>query len=218
MQDLAERALVEELKKDNASLGVAILMEVQTGEVKAIVNMSQMADGSYREVVNNAISYRCEPGSVFKTASMMVALDDGVVDTSYVIHTGNGIMQMHGSNMKDHNWYKGGYGDINVARTLEVSSNIGVSYVIDHFYHDKPEKYVEGLYRVGINEDLQLDLKGYLPPKIRWPNTKTTDKYPFKTFNAVLDLEKDSIHTTFMMGSSATVVATGRTYLEFHEY
>ncbi|MBR1933386.1 MAG: transpeptidase family protein [Prevotella sp.] len=176
MQDLAERALVEELKKDNASMGVAILMEVQTGEVKAIVNMSQMADGSYREVVNNAISYRCEPGSVFKTASFLVALDDGVVDTSYVIHTGNGIMQMHGSNMKDHNWYKGGYGDINVARTLEVSSNIGVSYVIDRYYHDKPEKYVEGLYRVGINEDLKLPLVGYLPPKIRWPDTKTTNK------------------------------------------
>ncbi len=176
MQDLAERALVEELKKDNASMGVAILMEVKTGDVKAIVNMTQMADGSYREVVNNAISYRCEPGSVFKTASFMVALDDGVVDTSYVIHTGNGIMQMHGSNMKDHNWHRGGYGDINVARTLEVSSNIGVSYVIDHFYHEHPEKYVEGLYRVGIGEDLKLPIVGYLPPKIRWPDTKTTDK------------------------------------------
>ena len=176
MQDLAERALVEELKKDNASMGVAILMEVKTGDVKAIVNMTKCEDGEYREIVNHAISYRCEPGSVFKTASFLVALDDGVVDTSYVIHTGNGIMNMHGSNMKDHNWYKGGYGDINVARTLEVSSNIGVSYVIDRFYHDHPEKYVKGLYRVGINEDLKLPIVGYLPPKIRMPNTKTTNK------------------------------------------
>lgn len=176
MQDLAERALVEELKKDNAELGVAILMEVQTGDVKAIVNMTKCEDGVYREIVNNAISYRCEPGSVFKTASFLVALDDGVVDTSYVIHTGNGIMQMHGSNMKDHNWYRGGYGDINVARALEVSSNIGVSYVIDKFYHEHPEKYVKGLYRVGINEDLKIPLVGYLPPKIRMPNTKTTNK------------------------------------------
>lgn len=176
MQDLAERALVEELKKDNASMGVAILMEVQTGDVKAIVNMTKCEDGVYRETVNHAISYRCEPGSVFKTASFMVALDDGVVDTSYVIHTGNGVMQMHGSNMKDHNWYKGGYGDINVARTLEVSSNIGVSYVIDKFYHDHPEKYVKGLYRVGIGTDLGLPLVGYYPPKIRMPNTKTTNK------------------------------------------
>jgi cell division protein FtsI (penicillin-binding protein 3) len=138
--------------------------------------MTKCEDGVYREIVNHAISYRCEPGSVFKTASFLVALDDGVVDTSYVIHTGNGIMNMHGSNMKDHNWYRGGYGDINVARTLEVSSNIGVSHVIDKFYHDHPEKYVKGLYRVGIGADLGLPIIGYLPPRIRMPNTKTTNK------------------------------------------
>ena len=176
MQDLAEQALIEELKKWDASMGVTILMEVKTGDVKAIVNMRRGADGEYHEMYNDAISYRCEPGSVFKTASFMVALDDGVVDTSYVIHTGNGQMRMHGANMKDHNWHRGGYGDINVARTLEVSSNIGVSYVIDHFYGSNPTKYVEGLYRVGIGEDLQLGINGYLPPNIRMPNTKTTKR------------------------------------------
>ena len=176
MQDLAEQALIEELKKWNASMGVTILMEVKTGDVKAIVNMRRGADGEYHEMYNDAISYRCEPGSVFKTASFMVALDDGVVDTSYIIHTGNGQMRMHGANMKDHNWHRGGYGDINVAKTLEVSSNIGVSYVIDHFYGSNPTKYVEGLYRVGIGEDLQLGINGYLPPNIRMPDTKTTNK------------------------------------------
>ena len=176
MQDLAEQALLEELHKDNASMGVAILMEVQTGDVKAIVNMRKGSDGVYREMFNDAISYRCEPGSVFKTASMLVALDDGVIDTSYVIHTGNGIMKMHGANMKDHNWHRGGYADINAARALEVSSNIGVSYVIDNFYGSNPRKYVDGLYRVGIGQDLQLAIPGYLPPKIRYPNTKTTDR------------------------------------------
>lgn len=178
VQDLAERALTEELKKDNATMGVAIVMEVKTGDVKAIVNLTRCDDGEYYETVNHAISYRCEPGSVFKTASFLVALDDGVIpnDTNFVIHTGNGVLNMHGSNMKDHNWYRGGYGDINVARTLEVSSNIGVSYVIDKFYHDHPEKYVKGLYRVGIGADLQLPLEGYLAPKIRMPNTKTTNK------------------------------------------
>jgi cell division protein FtsI (penicillin-binding protein 3) len=85
-------------------------------------------------------------------------------------------MQMHGRDMKDHNWRRGGYGSINMARALEVSSNIGVSYVIDHFYGKNPTKYVEGLYRVGIHEDLQLPLVGYLPPRIRMPNTKTTNK------------------------------------------
>ena len=183
MQDLAERAMIEELKEINGEMGVAILMEVKTGDIKAIVNMTRGADGEYRETVNNAISYRCEPGSVFKTASFLVALDDGVVDTSFVIHTGSGVMNMHGRDMKDHNWRRGGYQDINVARALEVSSNIGVSYVIDKFYGSHPKKYVEGLYRVGIHEDLKIPLVGYHAPMIRMPDTKTTDraKYWSKT-------------------------------------
>ena len=176
MQDLAEQALVEGLKKWNASMGVTILMEVKTGDVKAIVNMRRSDNGNYYERFNDAISYRCEPGSVFKVASFLVALDDGVVDTSYVIHTGCGIMPMHGAKMKDHNWHRGGYGDINVARTLEVSSNIGVSSVIDRFYGSNPRKYVEGLYRVGIGQDLKLPIVGYLPPKIRMPDTKTSNR------------------------------------------
>ena len=183
MQDLAERAVIDELKEINGEMGVAILMEVKTGDVKAIVNMQRGVDGEYHEMVNNAISYRCEPGSVFKVASFLVALDDGVVDTSFVIHTGSGVMEMHGRPMKDHNWRRGGYQDINMARALEVSSNIGVSYIIDKFYGSNPTKYVQGLYRIGIHEDLKLPLVGYHSPWIRMPDTKTTDrsKYWSKT-------------------------------------
>ena len=92
-------------------------------------------------------------------------------------------MQMHGRDMKDHNWRRGGYQDINLARTLEVSSNIGTSYTIDKYYGGHPEKYVQGLYRIGMHEDLQLPLVGYRPPIIRMPDTKTTDraKYWSKT-------------------------------------
>ena len=176
MQDLAERAVVDELKEIGGEMGVAIVMEVQTGDVKAIVNMERGTDGTYTERVNRAISYRCEPGSVFKVASFLVALDDGVVDTSYVIHTGCGILDMHGRAMKDHNWRRGGYQDINVARALEVSSNIGVSHVIDHFYGSNPTRYVEGLYRIGIHEDLKLPIVGSQPPVIRMPDTKTTNR------------------------------------------
>ena len=181
MQDLAERSLIDMLKRPevNGEMGVAILMEVQTGDVKAIVNLIKNDNGQYIEAVNSAISYRCEPGSVFKTASFLVALDDGVVDTSYVIHTGSGVQEMYGRYMKDHNWRRGGYGDINVARTLEVSSNIGVSHVIDKNYHKEAERYVKGLYRVGIGEDLKLQniLPGYRPPIIRMPHRKKNGRY-----------------------------------------
>jgi cell division protein FtsI (penicillin-binding protein 3) len=179
MQDLAERSLLDMLKNPqvNGEMGVAILMEVNTGDIKAIVNMIKNKDGQYVEAVNSAISYRCEPGSVFKVASFLVALDDGVVDTSYVIHTGSGVEMMHGRPMKDHNWRRGGYGDINVARALEVSSNIGVSHVIDKYYGKEPERYVKGLYRVGIHEDLKLPLVGYLPPRIRMPERNQRGQY-----------------------------------------
>ena len=181
MQDIAERALIDELKLVNGEMGVAILMEVKTGDVKAIVNMERLGDKPenyhYTEAVNRAISYRCEPGSVFKVASFLVALDDEVADTSYVIHTGSGVQDMHGRPMKDHNWRRGGYGDINMARTLEVSSNIGVSHVIDKYYGKDPERYVKGLYRVGINEDLKLPLVGYLPPRIRMPHKNQRGQY-----------------------------------------
>jgi len=189
MQDLAERALLDELKLVNGEMGVAILMEVATGDVKAIVNMQRYHDSDgnpyYAETVNSAISYRCEPGSVFKVASFLVALDDELpigghkIDTSYVIHTGGGVMPMYGREMKDHNWRRGGYGDINMARTLEVSSNIGVSHVIDKIYHDQAERYVKGLYRIGIAEDLKLQniLPGYRPPLIRMPKRKKNGRY-----------------------------------------
>ena len=179
MQDLAERSLLDMLKSPqvNGEMGVAILMEVATGDVKAIVNMIRNQDGQYVEAVNSAISYRCEPGSVFKVASFLVALDDEVADTSYVIHTGCGVEMMHGRPMKDHNWRRGGYGDINMARALEVSSNIGVSHIIDKYYGKEPERYVKGLYRVGIHEDLKLPLVGYLPPRIRMPQKNKRGQY-----------------------------------------
>ena len=169
MQDLAEQALLKELRLRNHLMGVAILMEVQTGDVKAIVNMERTSDGQYRERLNNALGYRCEPGSVFKTASMLVALDDAVVDTTFMINTGNGAMPMHGAVMKDHNHHKGGYGPISMARAMEVSSNIGISYIIDRCYGSNPQKYVDGLNRVGIGMDLGIGLNEYRKPRIRNP-------------------------------------------------
>lgn len=139
MQDLAERALIDELKEINGNVGVAIVMEVKTGDVKAIVNMTKCADGEYREIKNSAVSDLLEPGSVFKTASIMVALDDGVVDTTYKVDTGNGIWDMYGAKMRDHNWHRGGYQVLSLPQTLEYSSNIGVSRIIDKFYHNNPE-------------------------------------------------------------------------------
>lgn len=177
MQDLAERALIDELKLINGNVGVAIVMEVQTGDVKAIVNMTKCDDGEYREVKNDAVSDLLEPGSVFKTASIMVALDDGVVDTNYHVDTFGGIMDMHGAKMRDHNWHRGGYGRLSLPQTLEYSSNIGVSRIIDEHYGKNPEKFVQGIHRLGLAEDLRIPLVGSSPARIRMPKMDKTGKH-----------------------------------------
>ena len=177
MQDIAEKALVDKLKEINGNVGVAILMEVETGDVKAIVNMTKCNDGVYREIRNNAVSDMMEPGSTFKTASIMVALEDGYITPDQEVDTGNGVYNMHGRPMKDHNWHRGGYGVINTTQVLMYSSNIGVSRLVDENYHKNPEKFVEGLYKLGIATPLNLDIPGAAKkPNIRMPNKDNWSK------------------------------------------
>ena len=158
MQDICEKALVDKLYELNAMVGVAVLMEVKTGEVKAIVNMSKGNDGKYYEMRNNA--------------SIMVALEDGKIEPDTQVDTGNGVKMMHGRPMKDHNWNRGGYGVIDVTRILEVSSNVGVSSIIDQYYYDNPQKFVDGLKRLGITEPLHLQIAGEGKPNIKGPKER----------------------------------------------
>ena len=172
MQDICEKALVDKLKELEAVSGVAILMDVPTGDVKAIVNMTRGQDGNYYEMRNLAISNLQEPGSTFKTASIMVALEDGKITPDYTVDTEKGIKMMYGQAMRDHNWYKGGYGVIDVNRIMEVSSNIGVSSIIDKFYKDDPQKFVDGLKRMSIDQPLHLQIPGEGTPNIKGPKEK----------------------------------------------
>lgn len=178
IQDLAERSLINELKAVGGYTGVAIVMEVATGDVKAMVNMDLDPEtGEYKEGRNHAIADWLEPGSVFKTASFLVGLDDGVIDTTMTIDTGCGIREMYSAKMRDHNWHRGGYGVISVPKALQVSSNIGVSWLIDKYYHSCPDKFVKGLHRVGIAENLHLPFPEYMPPRVRLPIADKKGKF-----------------------------------------
>lgn len=169
MQDLSERAIIDELKEVDGNVGVAVIMDVATGDIKAIVNMERCIDGEYREIKNHAVSDLMEPGSVFKVASLMVALDEGVVDTTARVETGSGVWPMYGRKMKDHNWHRGGYGTLTLPQTLQFSSNIGVSRIIDDHYRNDPEKFVRGIYRTGLADSLHIPLVGSSPAVIRMP-------------------------------------------------
>ena len=172
MQDIAEKALVDQLETLNAVSGVAVVMEVATGDVKANVNMTRAGGGHYYEMRNASVSNLMEPGSTFKTASIMVALEDGYITPDYEVDTGNGVVNMHGSFMKDWNWYRGGYGKIDVTRIMEVSSNVGVSTIIDRFYKDNPQKFVDGLKRMSIDKPLDLGFVGEASPRILGPKER----------------------------------------------
>lgn len=172
MQDIAEKALVDQLTNLEAEAGVAIVIEVKTGDVKANVNMTRAGDGKYYEMRNLAVSNLMEPGSTFKTASIMVAMEDGYITPDYEVDTEQGIVNMHGSKMRDWNWYKGGYGVIDVTKILEVSSNIGVSKIIDKFYGDNPQKFIDGLKRMNIDTPLDLGFVGEASPRILGPKER----------------------------------------------
>ena len=176
MQDICEKALVDKLREINGHVGVVVLMEVATGEVKAIVNMQKGKDGNYYEMDSHAISDMLEPGSTFKTASMMVAMEDGYITPDTEVDTGNGVYNMHGSRMRDHNWHRGGYGKIDVTHIMMYSSNVGVSYLIDKYYGSQPEKFVNGLKRMSLDQPLKLQIKGEGKPNIKGPNERYFSK------------------------------------------
>lgn len=172
IQDITEKSLLDMLKKIDAASGTAVVMEVKTGEIKAITNMGRIREGVYGETVNHAVADETEPGSTFKVASIMVALEDGVCQPGDTVDTGNGIYMYKGSRMTDHNANKGGYHEITVEQAIWYSSNIGVAKTILKGYENNPTKFVEGLYRIGMNADLQIDIPGAGRSKIRRPDDK----------------------------------------------
>ena len=173
LQDIAEKALLDGVKQFDAAVGYAILMEVHSGEVKAIVNMQRNKDGSYTENRNGAVSDMVEPGSTFKVASVMAALDEGKIRLTDTINTYNGEYRFGNRTMTDHNANHGGYHKITVAQSIYASSNIGVSRAIVNAYGRNPAAFVNKLYAMKLNEKMNIEIPGAAAPFIRHPNDKS---------------------------------------------
>lgn len=173
IQDFADQALRKKLYEVNGEVGVAAVMEVKTGDVLAIVNLTRGNDGGYYEMKNNAVSDLMEPGSTFKTASILVGMDNGKIKKTDRVDCTGGIYNMYTRQMKDHNWRKGGYGVLTVSEILQYSSNIGVSRLINEAWSDKPQEYVDALRRAGVGIDLELPIPGAGAPIVPQPNSKT---------------------------------------------
>jgi cell division protein FtsI (penicillin-binding protein 3) len=168
LQDVASTALLNQLKKNDADHGCAVLMEVSTGYIKAIANMGLQSDGDYHETYNYAVGESTEPGSTFKLASLMAALEDGVIDTGDLVDTGKGMVKYYDKTIRDTKEH----GIITVKQVFEESSNVGTSKLIYEHYKDKPKDFVNRLYAMRLNKTLDLQIKGEGEPLIRYPGDK----------------------------------------------
>ncbi|MDR0823701.1 MAG: PASTA domain-containing protein [Prevotella sp.] len=177
IQDKAESALYNKLVETKAESGCAIVMEVATGEIKAIANLNRISEGVYTERNPNAFSYMFEPGSTFKTVSLMIALEDGVVTPNDSIFVGNGVFNYRGTLVKDHYWRTGGRKQyMTIAEGMQISSNVVISKMILKGYENNPTKYVQHIHDMGLTKKLKWDvpLKGREGTvAIRFPNDKT---------------------------------------------
>ncbi|MCX2719166.1 penicillin-binding protein [Lentiprolixibacter aurantiacus] len=170
IQDIAHHALLTQLEKYRAEHGCVIVMETQTGEIKAISNLGRTSDGKYYERLNYAIGESHEPGSTFKLMSLVAALEDGKVDTSTVIDTERGRWRIYDRTVRDSK--HGGYGKISVGRAFEVSSNTAFAKIIHENYKDEPGRFVNHLMNMGLNQELNMPIKGEGKPVIRFPGDK----------------------------------------------
>lgn len=165
IQGVAENSLENQLRSQNADHGCAVLMEVATGEIKAIANLSRTANGSYIEDFNYVISESTEPGSTMKMASLLAALDDGLINPEDTIDVGNGVCYYSGHEMKDaHPPLKT---RLSIQEAFETSSNVGVSKAIRSAYAKNPQAFIDKLKSFGLNKKLGLQIAGEGLPNIK---------------------------------------------------
>ena len=170
LQDVATSALMNQLKKHDAHHGCAVVMEVETGDIRAIANLEQRSDGSYQETYNYAIGESTEPGSTFKLPVLMAALEDGVIDTGDIVDTGNGMVKYYNKVIRDTR--EEGYGRLTVKQVFEKSSNVGTAKIIWQHYKDNPKDFVNRLCAMKLNEKLDIQIRGEGTPLIRYPGDK----------------------------------------------
>ena len=169
LQDIAENALEEQLKRHKAKWGCVVLMEVGTGYIRAIANLkadpdSEMGTLDYNEVYNYAIGFTDEPGSTFKLPAIMAALESGKVDLDTKVDMGKGKRKFFGSQIRDSNWDKGGHGEGTLEEVFEWSSNIGMAEITKRCFQNSKQDFLNYLESFGVSQPLGISIKGEKKP------------------------------------------------------
>lgn len=171
LQDFTENNLRHTLNRLEADWGCCILMEVKTGEIKAISNLG-LTEKGYVENKNYAVT-RVEPGSTFKTYALTAALDDGKFSLGDSIDTENGSWRFEGSKkpITDVHKYKH---LLTVKQVLAASSNVGMAKIVTETYEKSAEKFVKKLDRMGVRDSLTFEIPGTQQSRITVPKDKET--------------------------------------------
>ncbi|MFN3952626.1 MAG: penicillin-binding transpeptidase domain-containing protein [Thermaurantimonas sp.] len=177
MQDILHHELLSALRQYEADHGTAVLMEVHTGKIRAMVNLGQTDHGTYSEILNYAVWESSEPGSTFKLLTTLVLLEDKKADTSTTVDIGNGSYTFYDRVVTEANFSEKGsadkYGVISLAKAFEQSSNVAFAKLVFDNYKDNPSRFVDKLYKIGIHKPLNFEIKGETPPKIPHPDDRT---------------------------------------------
>ncbi|MDR2237427.1 MAG: PASTA domain-containing protein [Chryseobacterium sp.] len=165
IQDIAHSALEKQLIHYEAKHGTVIVMEVETGKVRALVNLKRTESGEYEDSYNYALKDNIEPGSTFKTISLLAAMDDGFIDENTTVNVGNGVWTYAKQRISDGH----GGGTYDISDVLAKSSNVGTAKLITKYYAEKPQIFLDHLKRWKLFDKMDIELPGITKPKILTP-------------------------------------------------
>ncbi|MCD4737103.1 MAG: transpeptidase family protein [Bacteroidales bacterium] len=172
LQDVAETSLYSHLMEHEAEWGCAVLMEVETGYIKAIANLTRDSlTGEYKEIYNHAVGTSIEPGSTFKLASVLAMIEEGLINLDDSVYVGNGVVRYANLEIKDVHAPEKKW--ITLREAFEASSNVGISKLVNNLFSEFPSKYTDQLYQLSLNEQLGIDIPGEGKPFLK--NTESDD-------------------------------------------
>ncbi len=178
IQDVAENALMKMMVENNSLHGTCIVMETQTGKIKAIANLGRRPDGEYIEDYNYGLGRRTEPGSVFKLATLISLLEDKYVDTGSIVDCEGGRKLFYGLRVTDSHL---GVYNITVKDAFARSSNVAFAKMADEYYHNQPMRFYNHLHALHLDTTSGIDIVGAAHPYIKKPTSKywTKTTLPF---------------------------------------
>ncbi len=177
LQGIADKAMRRQMSANPAIIeGCAVIMDVKTGAIRAMVNLKSQKDSSLNEEYNMAIGYAAEPGSVFKATTLMTVLEDGYIksldDKIPVSKDGKVPGKKYGGIQPDDHFANKGIDSTTILHGFEISSNYVFQYLAAHYYDDDPKRFLDKLYQYKLGQAFDFDLEGLAKPYIPSPESK----------------------------------------------